>query len=218
MKDLAIDMEELSDKEFEDKYQTKKSDWEEVKTPGLRQDPTKPAYIGKMKKFAGDLAAEAKEVFTDEEVQKAIRIAMHMKGDMTDATDAIDAIHPGLTQHPEVEDALKQANESVEVTEQYAPSVGDQIVTGKGTKGTVESVTDEAVEFRTETGKLLKTAISNVEPDAVNEDDVEEGNEFTLALANAKRDGKDEFEVDGKVYKVEENQVARIVDLVNYRK
>jgi len=49
MKDLAIDMEELSDKEFEDKYQTKKSDWEEVKTPGLRQDPTKPAYIGKMK-------------------------------------------------------------------------------------------------------------------------------------------------------------------------
>ena len=218
MKDLAMDMKELSDKEFEEKYQTKKSDWEEVKTPGLRQDPNKPAYIGKMKQFAGDLAAEAEEKFTQEEIQKAIRIAMHMKGDMTDATDAIDAIHPGLTKHPEVDDALKQANENVEVTEQYAPSVGDQIVTGKGTKGTVESVTDEAVEFRTETGKLLKTAISNVEPDAVNEDDVEEGNEFTLALANAKRDGKDEFEVDGKVYKVEENQVARIVDLVNYRK
>ena len=218
MKDLHYDLENASDEEFEKTWQSKKSDWEEVKTPGLRQDPNKPAYIGKMKQFAGDLAAEAKEAFTDEEVQKAIRIAMHMKGDMTDATDAIDAIHPGLTQHPEVEDALKQANESVEVTEQYAPSVGDQIVTGKGTKGTVETVTDEAVEFRTETGKLLKTAISNVEPDAVNEDDVEEGNEFTLALANAKRDGKNEFEVDGKVYKVEENQVARIVDLVNYRK
>jgi len=164
MKELSTDMEELSDKEFEEKYQSKKSDWSEVKTPGLRQDPNKPAYIGKMKKYAGDLAAEA------------------------------------------------------EVTEDYAPSVGDQIVTGKGTKGTVETVTDEAVEFRTETGKLLKTAISNVEPDAVNEDDVEEGNEFTLALANAKRDGKKEFEVDGKVYKVEESQVARIVDLVNYRK
>jgi len=218
MKDLAMDMKELSDKEFEEKYQTKKSDWSEVKTPGLRQDPKYPAYIGKMKTFAGDIAAEAEEKFTQEEIQKAIRIAMHMKGDMTDATDAIDAIHPGLTNHPEVDDALKQANESVEVTEQYAPSVGDQIVTGKGTKGTVETVTDEAVEFRTETGKLLKTAISNVEPDAVNEDDVEEGNEFTLALANAKRDGKDEFEVDGKVYKVEESQVGRIVDLVNYRK
>jgi hypothetical protein len=56
---------------------------------------------------------EAKEVFTDEEVQKAIRIAMHMKGDMTDATDAIDAIHPGLSQHTDVADALKKANESL---------------------------------------------------------------------------------------------------------
>ena len=216
MKDLSMDMEELSDKEFEEKYQTKKSDWDEVKTPGLRQDPNKPAYIGKMKKFAGDLAAEAKEKFTQEEIQKAIRIAMHMQGNMTDATDAIDAIHPGLSQHPEVFDALTVANESAEVTEEYAPSVGDQIVTGKGTKGTIESVTDEAVEFRTETGKLLKTAISNVEPDAVNEDDVEEGNEFTLALANAKRDGKKEFEVDGKVYKVEENYTERLKTLINW--
>ena len=56
---------------------------------------------------------EAKEAFKDEEVQKAIRIAMHMKGDMTDASDAIDAIHPGLTQHPDVADALKRANESL---------------------------------------------------------------------------------------------------------
>ena len=162
MKELHLDMEELSDKEFEEKYQSKKSDWSEVKTPGLRQDPDKPAYIGKMVKHAGDLAAEDT------------------------------------------------------VTEEYTPSVGDQIVTGKGTKGTVESVTDEAVEFRTETGKLLKTAISNVEPDAVNEDDVDEGNEFTLALANAKRDGKKEFEVDGKVYKVEENHVERLKTLINW--
>lgn len=162
MKELHLDMEELSDKEFEEKYQSKKSDWSEVKTPGLRQDPDKPAYIGKMVKHAGDLAAEDT------------------------------------------------------VTEEYTPSVGDQIVTGKGTKGTVESVTDEAVEFRTEAGKLLKTAISNVEPDAVNEDDVDEGNEFTLALANAKRDGKKEFEVDGKVYKVEENHVERLKTLINW--
>ena len=218
MKELHYDLENASDEEFEEKYQSKKSDWREVKTPGLRQDPNKPAYIGKMTKHAGDLAAEAKEAFKDEEVQKAIRIAMHMKGDMTDATDAIDAIHPGLTQHPEVQDALKQANEGAEVTEQYAPSVGDLIVTGKGTKGTVETVTDEAVEFRTEAGKLLKTTVGNVAPDAVNEDDFEEGNEFTLALANAKRDGKDEFEVDGKVYKIEENKLKRAMYLVNYRK
>jgi len=106
--------------------------------------------------------------------------------------------------------------DDVEVTEEYAPSVGDQIVTGKGTKGTVESVTDESVEFRTETGKLLRTKISNVQPDAVNEDDFEEGNEFTMALANAKRDGKKEFEVDGKVYKVEENYAERLRTLINW--
>lgn len=163
MKELHLDMTELSDEEFEEKYQSKKSDWSEVKNKDLRQDPDQPAYIGKMKKFAGDLAAE-----------------------------------------------------DTEVTEEYAPSVGDLIVTGKGTKGTVESVTDEAVEFRTETGKLLRTAVSNVQPDAVNEEDFEEGNEFTQALANAKRDGKKEFEVDGKVYKVEENYAERLKTLINW--
>ena len=166
MKDLALDLEELSDQEFEEKYQSKKSDWDEVKTPGLRQDPSKPAYVKKD--------------------QKPKDWAQAMMAD------------------------------DVEVTEEYAPSVGDQIVTGKGTKGTVESVTDESVEFRTETGKLLRTKISNVQPDAVNEDDFEEGNEFTMALANAKRDGKKEFEVDGKVYKVEENYAERLRTLINW--
>ena len=47
MKDLSMDLNDLSDKEFEEKYGMKKSDWEEVKTPGLRQDPSKPAYISK---------------------------------------------------------------------------------------------------------------------------------------------------------------------------
>jgi len=163
MKDLALDIEELSDEEFEEKYQSKKSDWKEVQNKDLRMDPDQPAYIKKMKDVAGVLAAEGEEV-----------------------------------------------------TEEYTPSVGDLIVTGKGTKGTVESVTDEAVEFRTETGKLLRTAVSNVQPDAVNEEDFEEGNEFTQALANAKRDGKKEFEVDGKVYKVEENYAERLKTLINW--
>lgn len=38
----------------------------------------------------------------------------------------------------------------------------------------------------------------------VEESEIEEGNEFTGALAKAKEEGKDEFEVDGKTYKVEE--------------
>ena len=43
-----------------------------------------------------------------------------------------------------------------------------------------------------------------VEEEVVEEAEIEEGNEFTGALAKAKEEGKDEFEVDGKTYKVEE--------------
>ena len=42
-----------------------------------------------------------------------------------------------------------------------------------------------------------------------------EGNEFSGALAQAKKDGKEEFEVDGKVYKVKEDEIeeGRMSDL-----
>ena len=43
------------------------------------------------------------------------------------------------------------------------------------------------------------------ESDEVNEDDVEEGNEFTGAMAKAKAQGKTEFEVGGKTYKIKES-------------
>jgi hypothetical protein len=43
-----------------------------------------------------------------------------------------------------------------------------------------------------------------IEEQSVAEDDVEEGNEFTGALAKAKAEHKDEFEVDGKKYSVKE--------------
>jgi len=38
-------------------------------------------------------------------------------------------------------------------------------------------------------------------------EDPNEGNEFSGALAQAKKDGKEEFEVDGKVYKVKEDEI-----------
>tara|TARA_B100001287_G_scaffold270320_1_gene268943 strand:- start:807 stop:1256 length:450 start_codon:yes stop_codon:yes gene_type:complete len=58
---------------------------------------------------------------------------------------------------------------------------------------------------------------------------VEEGNEFTGALAKAKEEGKDEFEVDGKTYKVEEStednndkllkeELNKFNKIINYRK
>ena len=216
MKELHYDLENASDEEFEKTWQSKKSDWQEVKTPGLRQDPNKPAYIGKMTKHAGDLAAESTDViYRQADVEDAIKIANSSTGAMTVATDSIDAIADGLSNHPDVQAALKKANESTEVTEEYAPAVGDQVVTAKGTKGTIEVVGEEAVEVRTETGKLYKVAVGNIQPDTVNEDDVDEGNEFSLALANAKRDGKKDFEVDGKMYTVTEDEIARLKYLIN---
>ena len=44
------------------------------------------------------------------------------------------------------------------------------------------------------------------EEDEVNEEEVEEGNAFSAARAKAVEDGKDEFEVDGKTYKVNETE------------
>lgn len=49
----------------------------------------------------------------------------------------------------------------------------------------------------------------------VQEDDVEEGNEFTGAMAKAKAAGHDEFEVDGKKYKVQEAAKPDFLDLDN---
>ena len=46
MKELAIDLDELTDEEFEKKYKMKKSDWREG-DKSLRKDPDKPVLISK---------------------------------------------------------------------------------------------------------------------------------------------------------------------------
>ena len=50
--------------------------------------------------------------YTDEQVAKAITIARGSDGDMTGATDTIEAIADGLSNHPDVEKVLKTANEA----------------------------------------------------------------------------------------------------------
>lgn len=66
-----------------------------------------------------------------------------------------------------------------------------------------------------------------IEPGTVvSEDDVEEGNAFSDALRKAKESGQSEFEVDGKKYKVEEDELDTIkklaqvdeADLKEYKK
>ena len=80
MKDLAMDIEELSDEEFEAKYKTKKSYWQEVKDKNLRQDPNKKAYISKMKKhgknqrpddWAGAMMADDKQMMSEAQFDEA---------------------------------------------------------------------------------------------------------------------------------------------------
>ena len=169
MKDLSMDMDELSDEEFEKKYQTKKSDWEEVKTPGLRMDPNKKAYISKdmkskerkMKDIAGDLAAEEKVY------EGPTRKDFQMVADLLKSVD-----------DPQKKKDL--ANHHADMFSKQNP--------------------------RFDRERFLRAA-------GIMEDDVEEGNEFTQALAQAKAQNKKEFEVDGKVYQVKESELDRIKHL-----
>ena len=169
MKDLSMDMDELSDEEFEKKYQTKKSDWEEVKTPGLRMDPNKKAYISKdmkskerkMKDIAGDLAAEEKVY------EGPTRKDFQMVADLLKSVD-----------DPQKKKDL--ANHHADMFSKQNP--------------------------RFDRERFLRAA-------GIMEDDVEEGNEFTQALAQAKAQNKKEFELDGKVYQVKETELDRIKHL-----
>jgi hypothetical protein len=63
----------------------------------------------------------------------------------------------------------------------------------------------------------VNDAVNAVEENKeIDEDEMEEGNAFTGALAKAKKDGKESFEVDGKTYKVQNEDVfpkiARLIE------
>ena len=87
MKDLSMDLNDLSDKEFEEKYGMKKTDWDEVKTPGLRQDPSKPAYISKNLK-------DEKVYEAHEKLEKLVgqRVYVKTKGE-TGTVDQVSKTH-----------------------------------------------------------------------------------------------------------------------------
>jgi hypothetical protein len=161
MKDLSMDMTDLSDAEFEKKYQSKKSDWDEVKDKSLRMDPTKKAYISKdmsnkerkMKDVAGDLAAEQKVT------EGPTRKDFQMVADLLKSVD-----------DPQKKKDL--ANHHADMFAKQNP--------------------------RFDKSRFLKAA------------GIEEGNEFSGALAQAKAQGKKEFELDGKVYQVKETELDRI--------
>ena len=159
MKELHYDLENASDEEFEKTWQSKKSDWREVKTPGLRQDPNKPAYISKMTKHAGDLAAEDKDM---EVYEGPTRKDFQMVADL-------------LKANPDQAKKKELANHHADMFAKQNP--------------------------RFDKARFLKAA------------GIEEGNDFTEKLAQARQRGEAEFEVDGKTYKVQEDELKAILRL-----
>ena len=68
------------------------------------------------------------------------------------------------------------------------------------------TASDAIQDFLQRGGKIKKVASEEI---------TDEGNEFTGALAAAKAAHKDEFEVDGKTYKVNEQMTSRIAQALN---
>jgi hypothetical protein len=67
-----------------------------------------------------------------------------------------------------------------------------------------EEIEEEVVEEQDVNKDDDQEKDGSFEGEDLKEEELEEGNAFSGALAKAKEEGKDEFEVDGKTYKVEE--------------
>ena len=80
--------------------------------PAVEKDYKK----AKGKKKYDDEIEEVKGVFSMSQIKKAIKIAKSMGGNMTGAMKKIERMAPGLSDHKDVMDALKAANEQVEQT------------------------------------------------------------------------------------------------------
>lgn len=77
-----------------------------------------------------EIVKEAKK-FDSKAIEKAIEIALSMGGNMTGASKKIEKIAKGLSGEQKVKDALRLANESVEVVEDEAEVVTEAQSGGK---------------------------------------------------------------------------------------
>ena len=151
MKDLHYDLENASDEEFEKTWQSKKSDWSEIKNKDLRMDPNKPAYISK------DMKMKEDEIY-----EGPTRKDFQMVADL-------------LKANPDQAKKKELANHHADMFAKQNP--------------------------RFDKARFLKAA------------GIEEGNDFTEKLAQAREKGEKEFEVDGKTYKVQEDELKAILRL-----
>jgi len=174
-------------------------------------------YPGKGAEMKSDMNkgdAQAYNVdWGDFEIQKHLPITNAMKDEFI----AIMGNDDEETMH-EVYDVVKSAcmESTNEAVGEFAEPIYDLI--DMHFEGDCQPVFDDLVRFLS--GDQIKEFVDDfrrhhelpmgdeeteesVEP---TEPSTEEGNEFSGALAKAKKDGKKEFEVDGKKYKVEESE------------
>ena len=141
---------------------------------------------------------------TDAQMAKREEIVKAMKGDMAGFKKRYGDRAEAVMYATATKQAMKEGAQS------YMPS-GEEIA---GKRPEDETMGDKMKKFAKKLANKIapddETLLRDLEKktlgeDTVEEDEVEEGNEFTGALAKAKAEGKDEFEVDGKKYKVNES-------------
>ena len=141
---------------------------------------------------------------TDAQMAKREEIVKAMKGDMAGFKKRYGDRAEAVMYATATKQAMKEGANS------YMPS-GEEIA---GKRPEDETMGDKMKKFAKKLANKIapddETLLRDLEKktlgeDTVEEDEVEEGNAFTGAKAKAEAEGKDEFEVDGKKYKVNES-------------
>lgn len=141
---------------------------------------------------------------TDAQMAKREEIVKAMKGDMEGFKKRYGDRAEAVMYATATKQAMKEGAQS------YMPS-GEEIA---GKRPEDETAGDKIKKFVKKVANKIapddETLLRDLEKktlgeDKVDEDEVEEGNAFTGAKAKAEAEGKDEFEVDGKKYKVNES-------------
>lgn len=124
-----------------------------------------------------------------------------------DAYDFAQGVNLSLKRYLDAQDMKVSVNEShtaESLMEAYAAYKGDIEEAAKPDFADIDGDGDKK-ETMKKAAKDKKEK-EKVDEARVEEDDVKEGNAFSKALADAKKAGKEEFEVDGKKYKVNESE------------
>ena len=173
---------------------------------GTLKDAARAGVMARLAELAGLPAQEIEEALGDSPQDTASRIMSEVSLDEDESEDELakDILdNPGWDHY--FDPNRKINNEEDEGDKPTA----DQLMKLYKTKGEdalrIMMNMDQKRFSRmlTFAGGDVNSLIQDYVGESVNEEDTNEGNEFSGALAQAKKDGKAEFTVDGKKYKVE---------------